>query len=110
MAKYDSTVLNIKNTAYTSAISQLQSKLRELENARDEYDQQRRAIPEFWSGDAADSAYETIGISIEQVKKAYKTVEENIQTLQEAQQDAASIDSDARQKLEDAKKAVQDLF
>lgn len=102
--------IKIKQSAYANAISQLQSKLKELENAREEYNQQREAIPDFWSGDAADEAYDTIGAAIEQVKTAAQSVEENIAAIQKTQEDANQLDNETKQSIEDAKKAVQSLF
>ena len=102
--------IKIKQSAYTNAINQLQSKLRELENAREEYNQQREAIPNFWEGDAADQAYETIGQAIEQVKTAAQSVEENIAAIQKTQEEANQLDSQTQQSIEDAKKAIQNLF
>lgn len=102
--------IKIKQSAYTNAINQLQSKLKELEGARELYNQQREQIPNFWEGDAADKAYETIGQAIEQVKTAAQSVEENIAAIQKAQDEANQMDNETRQSIEDAKKAIQDLF
>ena len=101
---------NIKQSAYSNAINQLDSKLRELENAREDYNQLREQIPDFWSGDAADEAYETIGAAIEQVKTSADAVKENIQAIQKTQEEATQLDTQTQQSIEDAKKAVQSLF
>lgn len=102
--------INIKQNAYSNAINQLESKLRELENAREDYNQLREQIPDFWSGDAADEAYETIGAAIEQVKTSADAVKENIQAIQKTQEEATQLDTQTQQSIEDAKKAVQSLF
>lgn len=102
--------INIKQSAYSNAINQLESKLRELENAREDYNQLRERIPDFWSGDAADEAYETIGAAIEQVKTSADAVKENIQAIQKTQEEATQLDTQTQQSIEDAKKAVQSLF
>lgn len=102
--------INIKQSAYSNVINQLESKLRELENAREDYNQLREQIPDFWSGDAADEAYETIGAAIEQVKTSADAVKENIQAIQKTQEEATQLDTQTQQSIEDAKKAVQNLF
>ena len=102
--------INIKQSAYSNAITQLESKLRELENARNDYNELRDQIPDFWSGDAADEAYETIGAAIEQVKTSADAVKENIQAIQKTQEEATQLDTQTQQSIEDAKKAVQSLF
>ena len=93
---FESIKLNFKSSAYSTAVTQLESKMKELESARSEYDQRRSEIPQFWDGDARDEAYEVIGQNIENVKTAYKA--------------ANNIASETKQKLEDARKKVQSLF
>lgn len=75
---FESIKLNFQSSAYSTAVTQLESKMKELESARSEYDQRRSEIPQFWDGDARDEAYEVIGQNIENVKTAYKAVEENM--------------------------------
>ena len=55
-------------------------------------------------------AYEVIGQNIENVKTAYKAVEENMKAFKEADESANNIASETKQKLEDARKKVQSLF
>lgn len=110
MANFDAIKLNFKTSAYSTAVTQLESKMKELEAAREEYNQRRAEIPQFWSGDAQDQAYEVIGQNIENVKTAYKAVEENMKAFKEADESANTIASDTKQKLEDARKKVQSLF
>ena len=81
---FESIKLNFKSSAYSTAVTQLESKMKELESARSEYDQRRSEIPQFWDGDARDEAYEVIGQNIENVKTAYKAVEENMKAFKEA--------------------------
>ena len=102
--------INIKQSAYSNAITQLESKLRELENARNDYNELRDQIPDFWSGDAADEAYETIGAAIEQVKTSADAVKENIQAIQKTQEEATQLDTQTQQSIKKKKKAVQSLF
>lgn len=109
-AQFDAVKLNFKSSAYSTAVTQLESKLRELNSARDEYDKQRDAIPQFWSGDAEDEAYQVICANIENVKTAYKAVEENMKAFKDADESANAISSETKQKLEDARKKVQSLF
>lgn len=106
----ESVKLNLKQSAYTTAVTNLNSKLRELINAQDDYDQQRAEIPNFWSGDAEDEAYETIGENIAQVKTAQKNIEENIKAFEEAEQESSQLNADTKQALSDAKAAVKALF
>ena len=54
---FESIKLNFKSSAYSTAVTQLESKMKELESARSEYDQRRSEIPQFWDGDARDEAY-----------------------------------------------------
>jgi uncharacterized protein YukE len=107
---FESIKLNFKSSAYSTAVTQLESKMKELESARSEYDQRRSEIPQFWDGDARDEAYEVIGQNIENVKTAYKAVEENMKAFKEADESANNIASETKQKLEDARKQVQSLF
>lgn len=110
VSNMDSVRLALKSSVYTDAVTQLDSKLKLLNQARTDYDTQRREIPNFWSGDEADEAYETIGENIENVKKAYQAVEDNMKAFQEAEQQAGSVSSEVKQKLQEERKKVQSLF
>lgn len=110
VASFEAVRLNFKTSAYSTAVNQLNSKLKQLEAAREEYSQRRAEIPQFWSGDAQDEAYQVIGQNIENVKTAYKAVEENMKAFQQADEEANNIASETKQKLEDARKKVQSLF
>ena len=70
---FESIKLNFKSSAYSTAVTQLESKMKELESARSEYDQRRSEIPQFWDGDARDEAYEVIGQNIENRSKGVHT-------------------------------------
>ena len=107
---FESIKLNFQSSAYSTAVTQLESKMKELEQARTEYDQSRSEIPQFWDGDARDEAYEVIGQNIENVKTAYKAVEENMKAFKEADDEGNKITTETKQKLEDARKQVQSLF
>lgn len=107
---FESIKLNFQSSAYSTAVTQLESKMKELEQARTEYDQRRGEIPQFWDGDARDEAYKVIGANIENVKTAYKAVEENMKAFKEADDEGNKITTETKQKLEDARKQVQSLF
>lgn len=106
----DSVNVNIKQTAYTNAIDKLEQYLNELEKARDDYEAQERQIDEFWTGDAADSAKETIAKSIEQVETAAESVRQNIEALKTGQKQASSIDSEIRDEINQAKNTISRMF
>lgn len=107
---FESIKLNFQSSAYSTAVTQLESKMKELESARSEYDQRRSEIPQFWDGDARDEAYEVIGANIANVKTAYQAVEENMKAFKEADDEGNKITTETKQKLEDARKQVQSLF
>ena len=107
---FESIKLNFQSSAYSTAVTQLESKMKELEQARTEYDQRRSEIPQFWDGDARDEAYEVIGANIANVKTAYQAVEENMKAFKEADDEGNKITTETKQKLEDARKQVQSLF
>lgn len=107
---FESIKLNFQSSAYSTAVTQLESKMKELESARSEYDQRRSEIPQFWDGDARDEAYKVIGANIENVKTAYKAVEENMKAFKDADDEGNKITTETKQKLEDARKQVQSLF
>ena len=104
---FESIKLNFQSSAYSTAVTQLESKMKELEQASTEYDQRRSEIPQFWDGDARDEAYEVIGANI---KTAYQAVEENMKAFKEADDEGNKITTETKQKLEDARKQVQSLF
>lgn len=106
----DSVNVNIKQTAYTNAIDKLEQDLNELEKARDDYEAQERQIDEFWTGDAADSAKETIVKSIEQVETAAESVRQNIEALKTGQKQASSIDSEIQDEINQAKNTISRMF
>ena len=107
---FESIKLNFQSSAYSTAVTQLESKMKELEQARTEYDQRRSEIPQVWDGDARDEAYEVIGANIANVKTAYQAVEENMKAFKEADDEGNKITTETKQKLEDARKQVQSLF
>ena len=107
---FESIKLNFQSSAYSTAVTQLESKMKELESARSEYDQRRSEIPQFWDGDARDEAYEVIGANIANVKTAYQAVEENMKAFKEVDDEGNKITTETKQKLEDARKQVQSLF
>lgn len=102
--------VNFSKSQYSNAVTQLNTKMKELEAAREDYSKQRDAIPQFWEGDAKDDAYEVIGANIENVKTAYKAVEESMKAYKEAGEEGDQITSETKQKLEDARRDVQSLF
>lgn len=106
----DKVNVNIKQTAYTNAIDKLEQYLNELEKARDDYEAQERQIDDFWTGDAADSAKETIAKSIEQVETAAESVRQNIEALKTGQKQASSIDSEIRDEINQAKNTISRMF
>mgnify|MGYP002730683566 CR=1 FL=1 len=107
---FESIKLNFQSSAYSTAVTQLESKMKELESARSEYDQRRSEIPQFWDGDARDEACEEIGQNIKNDNTAYKAVEENMKAFKEADDEGNKITTETKQKLEDARKQVQSLF
>ena len=93
MATFDSIKVNLNESSYSTAVSQLESKLRELENCREQYNAKRNEIRNIWKGDAADEAYETIGANIEQVKKAYDNYKQQKEELTKQSDESKSLDS-----------------
>lgn len=102
--------VNIKQVAYTNAISKLEQYLNELEKARDDYEAQERQIDEFWTGAAADSAKETIAKSIEQVETAAESVRQNIEALRTGQKQASSVDAEIQDEINQSKNTISRMF
>lgn len=102
--------VNIKQTAYTAAINNLEACLTELEQAREQYEAQERKIDDFWTGAAADSAKQTIAKSIEQVEVSAKSVRENIEAIRKGQDKSSSIQSKIQNDLNESKNKISNLF
>ena len=106
----DQVQVNIKHTAYTNAINRLEGYLKELQSARDDYEQQRQQFSQFWTGDSADSATKTIEAAIKQVDTAAQSVQENIEALKAGQQSASTIDKSIQDKMAEARRAIESLY
>ena len=106
----DQVQVNIKHTAYTNAINQLEGYLKELQDARNEYENLQGQIKDFWTGDSADSANETIKAAIQQVDTAAQSVQENIEALKAGQQSASTIDKSIQDKMAEARNAIESLY
>lgn len=106
----DAVNVNIKQTAYTNAISKLEQYLNDLQSARDDYEAQERQIEQFWTGEAAESAKKTIQKSIEQVDKAAESVRQNLEAVKKGQSDASSIESNIEKEMDTARNTISNLF
>lgn len=106
----DAVNVNIKQTAYTNAISKLEQYLNDLQSARDDYEAQERQIEQFWTGEAAESAKKTIQKSIEQVDKAAESVRQNLEAVKKGQSDASSIESGIQDEMNTAHNTISNLF
>ena len=106
----DAVNVNIKQTAYTNAISKLEKYLNDLQEARDDYEDQERKIEQFWTGEAAESAKKTIQKSIEQVDKAAESVRQNLEAVKKGQSDASSIESGIQDEMNTAHNTISNLF
>lgn len=109
-ANLDDISLQFQQSAYADAISQLQSKLSELDELASQYQDRKDQISQFWTDSNAEQAKATLTESIQKVYTARKAVADALKGIQSGDSGFSSSNTSIQSTLAEQKATIDKLF